>query len=346
MRSDSRKPAETASRRIGALATLPLFHDLGGRRALVAGGTDGAAWKAELLAAAGARVVVLAPRPGPEMIALAARGAAAGAILLEQRSWHEADLVGVAIAVCDAEDHDDAAAFHAACRAAGATCNVIDRPAFCDVIFGSIVNRSPVVVGISTGGAAPILGQAIRTRIEALLPPSLSSWTEAAKSLREEIAARLKSAALRRSFWERFAEVALTRKPRGNAASELRKLATTVSLEAHRKSRVTMIEVGPDPEDLTLRSVRALQSADIILFDDSVTPQVLELGRREAKRLPVGAGDQDVRARIATLARSNRHVVLLRTAELAGSADADPDIAAFPAVHARNDPYIHAREGA
>jgi uroporphyrin-III C-methyltransferase/precorrin-2 dehydrogenase/sirohydrochlorin ferrochelatase len=314
MTSDSRRPADAEPQRIGALATLPLFHDLNGRRALVA----------ELLAAAGARVAVLAPEPGPEIIALAGRGAAAGAVILQRCSWHDADLVGLAVAVCDAEDDDDAAAFRAACRAAGVPCNVIDKPAFCDFIFGSIVNRSPVVVGISTDGAAPILGQAIRTRIEALLPRSLAEWAAVAKELRSEIAARLESAILRRRFWDRASQLAFTRKPRGGMGSELRKLAAAVSLEAHPKSRVTMIEVGSDPEDLTLKSVRALQSADIILFDVSVSPQVLELARREAKRVPVGAGDRDSHARIARLATLDRHVVLLRSAELADSAAAHP----------------------
>ena len=148
---------------------------------LIAGGSDGVAWKAELLAAAGARVTVAAEAPEPELLAVAE--ASGGAVTLLRRAWREEDLDGIAIAVADCEAPEQAARFAAAARSRGALVNVVDQPTFCDFQFGTIVNRSPVVVGISTDGAAPILGQAIRRRIEAILPASLGAWGEAAQSL-------------------------------------------------------------------------------------------------------------------------------------------------------------------
>ena len=96
-----------------------------------------------------------------------------GAIVIHERAWTAPDLSGAAIAVAECDNDDEAARFAAAARAAGVPVNVIDRPAFCDFAFGAIVNRSPLVIGISTDGAAPVFGQAIRAKIEALIPKRL-----------------------------------------------------------------------------------------------------------------------------------------------------------------------------
>ena len=171
----SRQPSEPGSARIQPLSVLPVFFDMTGKLAIVAGGTDGAAWKAELLAAAGADVHVYArsDQLSGEMARIVERESG---VTLHKRGWDAACLNGAAMALADAANDEEAAAFEVAARHAGAACNVIDKPAFCHFQFGSIVNRSPVVVGISTSGAAPILGQAVRRRIETLLPPSLAEW--------------------------------------------------------------------------------------------------------------------------------------------------------------------------
>ena len=164
------------------LAKLPIFLELAGRSAVVAGGSAAAAWKAELLAAAGAAVTVYAQSPGEEV-----RRLASDTISLVPRRWAAADLKDAAIAILDAEDDKDAAAFAAAGRTLGVLVNVIDDPAYCDFQLGAIVNRSPVVVGISTDGSAPVLAQAIRRRIEALLPPGIAGWAAAVSRMRARI---------------------------------------------------------------------------------------------------------------------------------------------------------------
>jgi uroporphyrin-III C-methyltransferase/precorrin-2 dehydrogenase/sirohydrochlorin ferrochelatase len=164
------------------LARLPAF-SRSTASAVVAGGGAAARGKPSLLSAAGARVDVFAPEPTEDMRALAAAPPAARSSLHE-RAWQPADCAGAAIAVAECADDTEAAAFAAAARAAGVPVNVIDRPAFCDFTFGAIVNRSPLVIGISTDGAAPVFGQAIRARIETLIPNGFAGWAEAARNWR------------------------------------------------------------------------------------------------------------------------------------------------------------------
>ncbi|HEV3371142.1 MAG TPA: NAD(P)-dependent oxidoreductase, partial [Xanthobacteraceae bacterium] len=188
--SASRTPSETRTPRMEPLARLPVFFSLAGKRAVIAGGSPPAAWKAELLAAAGAKVEVFAPEAGEEMRAVAAEpprtesGNVINAVVIHDRAWAAGDLAGAAIAVGAFTDDAQAGAFAAAARAAGVPVNVIDKPAFCDFSFGSIVNRSPLVIGISTDGAAPVFAQAIRAKLEALIPLGFARWADAARRWR------------------------------------------------------------------------------------------------------------------------------------------------------------------
>ena len=113
-----------------------------------------------------------------------------------------ADLAGAAIAIGACEDDAEAARFAAAARAAGVPVNVIDKPAFCDFAFGAIVNRSPLVIGISTDGAAPVFAQAIRAKLEALIPRGFARWAEAARRWRGELKSSGLSFNGRRRFWQ------------------------------------------------------------------------------------------------------------------------------------------------
>ena len=314
----SRKPADRRPERLAPLSRLPVFLDLQGTSAVVAGGTRAAAWKAELLAAAGADVTVFAAVPGSEMLELVRAdrsGPSTGSIGLVLRDWTPDDLPGCAIAIADLGEAD-AARFFAAAGTAGVPVNVIDKPAYCSVQIGSIVNRSPVVIGISTAGAAPVLGQEIRTRIEALLPAGLSAWAKAAQAVRATVASTLGLAA-RRAFWRRFARRAFTPVP---VAPEQELRGMLDSVDEPSVGAVTLVGAGPGAADLlTLRAIRALQAADVILFDDLVRPEVLELARREARRIAVGkrggaesCSQGDITGLMIDLARAGRQVVRLK----------------------------------
>jgi uroporphyrin-III C-methyltransferase / precorrin-2 dehydrogenase / sirohydrochlorin ferrochelatase len=316
-----RKPAEVQPPRMGVLAKLPIFLDLAGKRAVMAGGTAPAAWKAELLAAAGAEVHIYAVELGPEMVALFERSAAAGTLQHHARPWALDCFAGAAIALADAETEAEAQAFFCAARVAGVPVNVIDKPSYCQFQFGSIVNRSPIVIGISTDGGAPILGQAIRRRIETLLPASLAQWGQRAKDIRATVSSRLSPGPQRRTFWEAFAERAFGQVSPADADAQLAALIEeTRAGTSNTRGHVTLVGAGPGDADLlTLKAVRALQSADIILFDDLVSDGVLELARREAKRMMVGkrggrdsCSQDDINALMLKLAKQGKHVVRLK----------------------------------
>lgn len=319
----SRKPSEQAPPRMAALATLPVFLNLEGQRAIIAGGTAAAAWKAELLAAAGADVQIFAPEISTEMEGLLTRGAASGTLTHYVAPWTAEILAGAAIAIADAEDDEEAAIFYHAARATGVPVNVIDKPAYCQFQFGAIVNRSPVVVGISTTGAAPILGQAIRRRIETLLPPTLALWGQLAGRIRVQVGARLSAGAARRAFWEKFVDRAFGPAPARSEVQHLGNFIDALSVQTKSSGRATLVGAGPgDAELLTLKAVRALQAADVILYDDLVSDEVLELARREAKRMLVGkrgglksCRQEDINALMVKLARQGRHVVRLKSGD-------------------------------
>ncbi|WP_419247599.1 siroheme synthase CysG [Roseibium aggregatum] len=324
----SRKPVEvTPSRRaprMEALATLPVFFQLAGKKVIVAGGTDAAAWKAELLGAAGAEVHVYSETLDPAMEKLLLTGSVSGSFVHHAKEWHAGDFEGMALAIADAETDKQAEAFFQAAKTAGVPVNVIDKPAFCVFQFGSIVNRSPIVVGISTNGAAPILGQAIRRRIETLLPLSLAGWAGLAGRVRNAVLDRLAPGSQRRRFWERFTEFAFSGREAPEDDRRVSDLVETVArAQPAGQGRVTLVGAGPgSAEYLTLKAVRALQGADVILFDDLVSDEVLELARREAKRMLVGkrggrqsCSQEDINDMMVSLARSGKNVVRLKSGD-------------------------------
>lgn len=333
----SRSPAEMRKTRIGALSRLPAFFALDDKRAVVAGGGPAATWKAELLSAAGARVEVFASAPGAEMLALAA-APPRGAVVVHERAWHAEDFSGAAIAVADCADDNEAAGFAAAARTAGVPVNVIDRPAFCDFSFGAIVNRSPLVIGISTDGASPVFGQAIRAKIEALIPKGFARWADAARAWRPRVQALALPFRGRRNFWERFAERAVAAPNAAPTEADLDALLAPTT--AQHTGSVILVGAGPgDPELLTLRAVRALQSADVILFDDLVAPDILDFARREAKKMLVGktgrapsCKQDDINALMIALAKAGRRVVRLKGGDPMIFGRADEEISACRAA--------------
>ncbi len=314
-----RAPRETTAR-MGDLATLPVFLRLKGKSALVAGGSAGTAWKAELLAAAGAQVRLVWDQPDAEAIKLAAEWS--GRVTLIRRALLDSDFDGTAVAIGALEDDAEGGHFAATARAKGIPVNVVDKPAFCDFQFGAIVNRSPLVIGISTDGGAPPLGQAIRSMIETLLPAGLARWAAAAKSWRGRVMSAGLDGADRRVFWRRFAGEAMARP--NEMPCPVEREAMIADLE-HRnlgagKGHLAMVGAGPgDPELLTLKAVRYLREADVILYDDLVSEGVLSFGRREARKIHVGkrggeasCAQKDITSLAVLLAQEGSRVVRLK----------------------------------
>ena len=313
-------PTLAAPARLAPLAKLPIFVDLAGRRAVLAGGGAPAVWKAELLAAAGAQVEILAETPHEDLAAFAASHPQ---VRLRRRPWRPDDLDGAALVVADCGEPEEAERLRRAARERGLMLNVIDRPQDCDFQFGTIVNRSPVVIGIMTDGAAPILGQAIRRRVEAVLPAALASWARSAKAFRKRLEALLPERTDRRAFWESFVDAAFSSSlPEDRQEAALGRMAAAAG-SGERRGRigeVVIVGAGPgDPELLTLKAMRELQAADVIVHDRLVTPAILELGRREARRVHVGkeghgaaCRQEDISSLLVDLALAGERVVRLK----------------------------------
>ncbi len=234
---------------------LPVFIRLQGRRVVVVGDGDAAAAKARLVMGAGG-VVVTEPPAGLAFVAL--------------------------------DDAADAAAAAVRLRAAGCLVNVVDRPALCDFTVPAIVDRSPVVVAIGTGGASASLAKALRERLEALLPSGLGRLAEAIYAARAAIIARAPTVAARRGLWD----AALAP---GGALDPLRDtgpcdvdtvLDRLAGIEPSRAGASTTIRLtSTDPDDLTLRQLRALTQADTVVYDAAVPAAVLDRARRDAVRV-------------------------------------------------------------
>ncbi len=310
------------ARRIDALSSLPIFLKLAGRRAVIVGDSEAALWKTELVAACGADVEVFAGRDGSRFRALSA-DPPAGSVRLHARDWRQSDLAGAAIAIADLATDDEAERFADAARRAGVPFNVVDMPRFCDLQFGAIVNRSPLLVAISTDGAAPVFAQAIRAKIEALLPQGLKRWAEVARDWRPALTRLGIGFAERRAFWERFSDRALAEpglEPQPALRESLLARAALSVRGGAPKGRVTLVGAGPgDPDLLTLKAVRALQAAEVILYDQLVSAEVLDFARREAKRIMVGKTGHgpscqqgEINELMLRLAGQGKHVVRLK----------------------------------
>ena len=349
---NTRTPPEARPPRMEALARLPVFFALTGKRTVIAGGSAAAAWKAELLAASGASVDIYAVDPSEELV----EAAAPARITIHHRAIEAADLDGAAMAIGAFEDDGQAAAFATMARRAGVPVNVIDKPAFCDFSFGSIVNRSPLVIGISTDGAAPVFGQAVRARLEALIPRGFARWAQAARQWRPRVQALALSFRERRRFWEKFTERAVAEPERTPDQGDIDALMADTRGVTRAAGSVVLVGAGPgDPELLTLRAVRALQSADVILIDDLVAREVLDFARREAKKMMVGktghgpaCKQSEINELMIKLAKSGKRVVRLKGGDPMIFGRAGEEIAACRAANIPVEvvPGISAAQGA
>jgi uroporphyrin-III C-methyltransferase / precorrin-2 dehydrogenase / sirohydrochlorin ferrochelatase len=302
---------------------LPIFLKITGRKALVVGGGPVAARKVAWLRKAGARVTVVAPTIVAELAALARDGT----LDHRAREFQAADLRHQALVIAATNDAPLNRRVHLLASDANLPVNVVDCPELCSFIVPSIVDRSPVVVAISSGGSAPVLARLLRARLEALLPHTLGRLARAAAGFRKQVKQRLRDASARRRFWEGVFADSMTERL-ASASDAERKQALDTALEAAaqaqtRHGMVYLVGAGPgDPDLLTLRALRLMQQADVVLYDKLVAPAILDLVRRDAERVDVGrrCGDHatqqaDTNALMVRLAREGRQVVRLKSGD-------------------------------
>ena len=302
------------------MQTFPLFMSLQGRRALVAGGTEAAARKVELLLSAGAQVTLIADTVVGEIAQLIGEGRISWA----GRAFEDDDLAGVSLVVVASDDEALQARVSLAAQQRCVPVNVVDRPKLSSFIMPAIVDRSPITIAISTGGAAPALARRLRAEIERAMPAAIGRLARFAEIFRVQVRRTLDQPRARRRFWDkvfegRIGELALAGDEIG-ARRELIKLLDGARTETATAGMVHLVGAGPgDPDLLTMKAHRLLQRADVVVYDRLVSAEVLAMARRDAERIYVGKrrgnhsqSQDEINARLVALARAGKSVVRLK----------------------------------
>jgi uroporphyrin-III C-methyltransferase/precorrin-2 dehydrogenase/sirohydrochlorin ferrochelatase len=282
---------------------FPVFVDLQGRRVVMVGGGEDATRKIRLLLKTDARLDVIATELHPEL-------AGNSRVNWLAKSFAPALLDGATLVY--SADKELNPQVSAAAQARGIPVNAVDDASISTFIIPSIVDRDPVVVAIGTEGAAPVLAQGIRAKVEALLPQGLGKLAARAQSLRDQVATLVPQGSRRRAFWQDFffGETRNALDAGDEVAFELSLQDAIHAQSKPARGRVSLVGAGPgDPELLTLKAHRKLQEADVIVFDRLVSPGVLELARRDAIRIPVGKTPYEVSPK-----QSEINAILLREA--------------------------------
>jgi len=303
----------------GRLDFLPIFLRLENRPCLVVGGGAVALRKAELLLRAGAAVTAVAPRFHSGFIRLATQGR----VTLKRKPFEPADLDGAVLTIVATDDRQSNATIAATAKERGIWVNTVDQPEDCDFIMPAIVDRSPVIVAVSSGGRAPVLTRLIRSRLETLLPAHLGRLAELAGRFRSRVKRRIPPG-LRRRFWERTlggAPGELMLSGQSEAATQALEQALTTEASGQRSpGYVALVGAGPgDPDLLTFRALRLLQEADVVIYDRLVSQPILALVRRDAEKIYAGKARADhplpqgeINRLLVRLAREGKRVVRLK----------------------------------
>lgn len=297
---------------------LPLFHNLRGARVLVVGGGEIALRKSRLLADAGAVLRVVAPEIGTELRELI--DSSGGEQIL--RGYSDADLNGCVLIIAATDDEPLNAQVSTDARQRGVPVNVVDAPALCSVIFPAIVDRSPLVIAVSSGGDAPVLARLIRAKLESWIPPTYGHLAGLAARFRHQVKNLFPNVQQRRAFWEDvFQGPIADRQLAGQGAEAERLLQAKIDGQAPvATGEVYLVGAGPgDPDLLTFKALRLMQQADVVLYDRLVAPAILELCRRDADRIYVGKQRADhalpqdqINRQLVALAQQGKRVVRLK----------------------------------
>ncbi|KQN64828.1 MULTISPECIES: siroheme synthase CysG [unclassified Erwinia] len=296
---------------------LPLFAQIRDKPVLVVGGGDVAARKIELLRRAGARVQVVSRELCEELAELHADQQIAWLATDYQAS--QLDRVFLVIAATDDGELNGQVFQDATDRYLLA--NVVDDQPKCSFIFPSIVDRSPLVVAISSSGTAPVLARLLREKIETLLPANLGQMAEIAGQWREKVKDRFSKMSDRRRFWEKaFNGLFASQVGSGNISGAKATLDQQLSEPEARQGEIILVGAGPgDSGLLTLRGLQVMQLADVVLYDHLVSPEVLDLVRRDADRICVGKrasehvlSQEQTNALLVKLALEGKRVVRLK----------------------------------
>lgn len=297
---------------------LPLFTDLRGRRCLLVGGGDVALRKARLLLRAGAVLRVIAPEINAELLRMVEQ--AGGTV--ERRAWSDDCLETVALLVVATNDRAVNQQISALAQTRSIPVNVVDDQALCSVILPSIVDRSPMIIAISSGGRSPVLARMLKARLETFIPTGVGALATFAGALRDRVKQKLTDGAMRLRFWEQVLEgpvAELVYAGRDEAATALFE-ETLAAQQSGASGEVYLIGAGPgDPDLMTFRALRLLQKADVVLHDRLVSDGILKMARADAELIYVGKRKSDhalpqheMNQLLVKLAREGKRVARLK----------------------------------
>ena len=297
---------------------LPLFHDLKGRPCLLVGGGSIACRKARLLINAGATLHLVSPYLCDEMLRIIAESS----ISVEKRPFQPSDLKGMALVIAATDQQTVNQRVAELASEQQIPVNVVDQPELCTVIMPAIIDRSPVMVAVSSGGAAPVLTRNLRTQLEGILPQGLGKLAALSARFRQQVKTRFQHLSERRRFWEdvyegEIAEYALS----GNIyiAEQLIQQKLDNPEKAH-SGEVYLVGAGPgDPDLLTFKALRLMQKADIVLYDNLVASEIVDLCRRDAEFVYVGkkscchaVPQERINSMMIEFAREGKRIVRLK----------------------------------
>ncbi|UJJ31659.1 siroheme synthase CysG [Halopseudomonas maritima] len=298
---------------------LPLFHNLAGRRVLVVGGGEIALRKARLLSEAGAALYVVAPEIEPVLRELVA--STQGAV--REGGYQSSDLDDAVLVIAATDDDVLNAQVSADAQALRIPVNAVDAPQLCTVIFPAIVDRSPLLIAVSSGSHAPVLARLSRARIETLFPAAYGRLAQLAKRFRQQVKSALPTINQRRAFWENIFQGEVAEHVfagRDEQAAELLQQRLQDERGQAYQGEVYLVGAGPgDPDLLTFRALRLMQQADVVLHDRLVPPAIIDLCRRDAERIYVGKArsnhavpQEEINQLLVRLAREGKRVLRLK----------------------------------
>ncbi|MEY8247536.1 MAG: siroheme synthase CysG [Bermanella sp.] len=273
---------------------LPLFFDLKNRSVLLVGGGDVALRKARLLSKAGARVSVCSPQVHPELAALVTTSK--GTLMTQSYSQQPLDNYTLVIAATDDSRINEAVSEHA--KQANIPVNVVDHPELCTFIFPAIVDRSPIIAAVSSGGSSPVLARILRAKLETVLPATYGRLALLAEKYRNQVKGRFDKINQRRGFWESVLQGPVSElmfAGKEHAAEEaLQAQLADAQPQKRELGEVYLVGAGPgDPDLLTFKSLRLMQQADVVIYDRLVSAPILDLCRRDATMVYVGKARSD-----------------------------------------------------
>lgn len=297
---------------------LPINIRLRDQPVIVIGAGTVAARRTEALLRAGAQLTLVSPERDEKFVGLAERYE----YLWEQRAYRNGDLRGAALVVAATDDKGVNRDVYEEARALAIPVNVVDSPDLCSFIFPSVIDRSPLTVAVSSGGASPVLSRSVRARVEALLPTATADLARFAQLHRERVRQATVSEDDRRRIWEEVIDGSIAQLVISNRwqAAELQ-LASL--LKQHRPTvvgEVYLIGAGPgDPELMTFKALRLLQRADVVLHDRLVNPEIVAMARKDAEKRYVGKQRSDhsvpqetINETLVALAREGKFVARLK----------------------------------